>query len=65
MLYASYHPDRIEGLFLQSPACAEDETRPGWVYDPYSVRLVDSEDVVPPRAEVDKKMRDFDNNVHI
>ena len=39
MVYASYHPQRIEAMFLQSPACIENETREGWVYDPYSLRL--------------------------
>ena len=33
MLYACFHPERIEGIFLQSPAGVEDETRPGFVYD--------------------------------
>lgn len=65
MLYASYHPERIEGMFLQSPACAEDETREGWVYDPYSVRLVDTEDVYPSRSDVDKGIENYANNVHI
>ena len=41
MLYACYHPERIEGMFLQSPAGTEDETREGWVYDPYSIRIDD------------------------
>ena len=54
MLYASHHPERLEGLFLQSPACAEDETRPGWVYDPYDIRLTDTENVIPSRSDVDK-----------
>ena len=65
MLYASYHPERIEGLFLQSPACAEDQSDPNWVYDPYEVRLVDNEDVYPSRSEVDKGLENYENNVHI
>ena len=65
MLYASHHPERLEGLFLQSPACAEDETRPGWVYDPYDIRLGDTEDVLPPRSHVDKGIQDYANNVHV
>ena len=45
MLYASYHPERIEAMFLQSPACIENEKREGWVYDPYSLRVQDQTDV--------------------
>ena len=65
MLYASHHPERLEGLFLQSPACAEDETRPGWVYDPYDIRVVDTEDVLPPRSHVDSWIQNYANNVHV
>jgi len=65
MLYASTHPERIDGLFLQSPACAEDETREGWVYNPYEIRLTDAEDVFPSRAEVDKTIANYANDVHL
>ena len=65
MLYASYHPERIEGMFLQSPACAEDETRPGWEYDPYDIRLSPDEDVYPKASEVDKGILNYANNVHV
>ena len=50
MLYASRHPERIEGLFLQSPMCSEDQTSPEWVYDPYTIRISDEEDVYPSHA---------------
>lgn len=63
MLYAIHHPERIEGLFLQSPACIEDLT--DQVYDPYTVRLSDAEDVCPSRAEADKMIASFANNAHI
>ena len=53
MLYASYHPEHIDALFLQSPACAEDTTRDGWVYDPYTIRLGDHDDSYPTREHVD------------
>ena len=59
------HPERIEALFLQSPPCVEDETRPGWVYDPYGVRLDNMEDKNLTRAEVDKGIQDYENNVHM
>ena len=65
MLYASYHPERIEALFLQSPACTEDQTNPEWVYDPYNLRIVDSADVNLTRNEVDNMKRNYENNVHI
>ena len=39
MLYASYHPEKIDGMFLQSPACAEDQTADGWEYKPYEIRI--------------------------
>jgi pimeloyl-ACP methyl ester carboxylesterase len=65
MMYASAHPERIEGMFLQSPASIEDETSPDWVYDPYTIRLSDTEDVCPSRSEVDKMIANFANNVHI
>lgn len=54
MLYASNHPDRIEALFLQSPACTEDTNRDGWEYDPYTIRLVDTENVYPSASQVDQ-----------
>ena len=60
MLYASYHPERIEAMFLQSPACIENETREGWVYDPYSLRIQDQTDEIVTRAEVDKGMAEFE-----
>ena len=65
MLYCCYHPERIEGLFLQSPACAENEKKEGWVYDPYTIRLVDTEKVFPSREDVDKKMAAAYANEHI
>lgn len=53
MLYVSAHPERVEGMFMQSPACAEDQDREGWVYDPYNLRITDAEDVNVPKKEVD------------
>ena len=65
MLYACYHPERIEGMFLQSPACVEDQTRDGWVYDPYTVRRGDETADLPSRSEVDKNIQMYADNVHI
>lgn len=52
-------------MFLQSPACTEDTTRPGWEYNPYDIRLEDHADVLPSRSTVDKGIANFANNVHI
>ena len=65
MLYASYHPERIDGLFLQSPACAEDTTRAGWEYDPYTIRLTAHENVYPSRSEVDQSLVNYAQDVHL
>ena len=65
MMYASAHPERIEGMFLQSPASIEDQTSPDWVYDPYSNRLSNTEDVLPSHAEVDKAIANYAANIHI
>lgn len=63
MLYASHFPERIEGMFLMSPVC-EDSTREGWVYDPYSIRVSNTEDVNVPRSEVDNGIQMYANNTH-
>ena len=65
MIYASAFPERIEGMFLQSPAAAEDHTREGYVYDPYTIRKKDDTAAVPSKKEVDHAIWMFDNNVHI
>ena len=44
MLYACHHPERIAGLFLQSPASVEDETSENFTYDPYTIRKDDGAD---------------------
>ena len=54
MLYACNHPERLEGLFLQSSAGAEDETAEGWTYDPYTIRTSSDADIVPPKKKVDQ-----------
>ena len=63
MLYAIHHPERIDGIFLQSPACIEDLT--DQVYDPYTIRLSDQKDECPTKAEVDKTIDNYANNVHL
>ena len=65
MLYASYHPERIEGLFLQSPAAAEDETSENFKYDPYTLRNEDHADVLPSRKTVDETLAAYRDKVHI
>jgi len=64
MLYASAFPERIEGMFLQSPGAAEDQSVEGFVYDPYTIRT-DSEDKMKSKAEVDHFLSMFENNVHM
>ena len=54
ILYACHHPERLAGLFLQSPACIEDATAPDFVYDPYTFRMKDDSAALPSRREVDK-----------
>ena len=53
MLYASFHPERIEALFLQSPAGSEEYNEA--TYDPYKIRITDKDDMAyPSKKEVDK-----------
>jgi len=53
MLYASFHPERIEALFLQSPAGSEEYNEA--TYDPYKIRISDKDDFAyPSKKEVDK-----------
>ena len=65
MLYASYFPQRIDGIFLQSPAGIENEVAKDFVYDPYSLRCSDVEDVNVPREKVDAGIENYANNVHM
>jgi len=65
MLYACNHPERIDGIFFQSPACATDDTRPGYIYDPYTQRVADNEDVYPSHDKVDQMIENYANDVHI
>lgn len=65
MLYACYHPERIEGLFLQSPAAAEDETSEDFKYDPYAIRNEDHADVLPTRKVVDQTLAAYRDKVHV
>ena len=65
MLYACHHPERLAGLFLQSPACIEDTTAPDFVYDPYTIRIKDHSAAVPSRREVDKALYKFSNKIHM
>ena len=65
MNYICRHPERISGMFFQSPACAEDITDPNWVYDPYTVRLGDESPAYPSKKEVDEGIEDYAHNVHI
>lgn len=64
MLYAMTHPERIEGLFLQSPACSEDETREGYQYDPYALRMQDLTGDTISRREADKMLTMFASDDH-
>lgn len=65
MLYASYFPQRVDGIFLQSPAGIENEAAEDFVYDPYNLRITDVEDVNQPRAKVDEGIENYANNVHM
>lgn len=51
-LYASVFPDRIEKLFLCSPV-GFDGINPPEMYDPYTIRVSDRVNEVPPREKVD------------
>ena len=52
MFYASHHPERIEALFLQSPAGSNpyDEA----TYDPYKIREPQTEPAYPTKKQVDQ-----------
>ena len=50
-LFASANPDRVEKLFLASPVGFEAITDS---YDPYSVRVQDRTNTVPPAKKVDQ-----------
>ena len=54
MLYACYHPERIEAMFLQSPSCFIDTTVPGFVDDIYDNRISDESSEPAPRWLVTK-----------
>ena len=64
MLYAIYHPERIEAMFLQSPACFEDTTVPGYVDDMYNIRVQDQYDIVASRREVNLQQRIREEGIH-
>jgi len=64
MLYACHHPDRIAGLFLQSPASVEDETSENFTYDPYTIRKDDSVDQLPSRRKVDTMLAKYREKDH-
>lgn len=46
MMYASRHPDRIEALFLQSPAGSEAYNEE---MDPYAIRISDESPNYPTK----------------
>lgn len=63
MWYASTHPERVEALFLQSPACTEpyDEA----TYDPYKIRLKDDSPDLPTKKEVDAAIQARKDQIHM
>ena len=61
-LYASYHPERILKLFLNSPSGTMG-IQPVEAYDPYNVRVTDRVNQVPSREAVEKAIHDRENNV--
>ena len=64
MMYASQHPERIEALFLQSPAGSEpfDEA----TYDPYSIRIWDEPPFQPPsKKDVDAAIQGLKDHKHL
>ena len=63
MMYASTNPERVEALFLQSPAGAE--TYDPDTYDPYKIRLTDEKPGFPDKAEVDQHLQWRKDQVHI
>ena len=60
-LFASAYPDRISKLFLSSPvgfAGLEDD------YDPYTIRVSDRVNTVPPREKVDQLISERENKIN-
>lgn len=64
MLYASFCPERIEALFLQSPAGSEEYNEV--TYDPYKIRISDKGDFAyPSKKEVDKTINILAEQKHL
>ena len=63
MLYASQFPERIEALFLVSPACSQpyDEA----TYDPYEDPDPENSSQVIPREKCDQMIRYTENKQHM
>ena len=64
MIYVSRRPERIEGLFLQSPAGVEDQFAPDFKADPYNYRFDDQVDRLSPKYEVDGIKNSMESGVH-
>ena len=60
-LFASANPDRVEKLFLASPVGFEAITDS---YDPYSIRVQDRSNTVPPAKKVDQLIYERENKIH-
>ena len=64
MIYASIHPDRIEALFLQSPAGSEPYNEA--TYDPYKIRTTDKQPFgYPTKKETDAVLLGKENHEHL
>ena len=60
--YASQRPDRIEGLFLMSPAGTDPYDEATW--DPYSLKNPDDLRYIMPKAKVDKIIKSLEEKEH-
>lgn len=63
-LYASFHPERVEKLFLNSPSGFMG-IQPPELYDVYAIRTSDEVNAPPSREQVDKSIQQRENSVNI
>ena len=64
MIYVCRHPERIEGLFLQSPGAVEDQSASDFKVDLYNYRFDDQVDRLTPKYEVDDIKNSMETGVH-
>ena len=62
-LFASAHPERVAKLFLCSPVGFVG-VPPAAEYNPYTIRVSDAVNKVPPRHQVDKLVHERENKIN-